>query len=318
MKLSVIIPCLNEESFIGDCIRSVKQDSSEAYDVEIIVVDAGSTDQTVAIARSLGVRVVQHARSTIAAQRNAGVTASGGDVVAFLDADCTVAPGWTQSGMDLFLDHEVVGGGCPPSVPLDGTTWVQRGWSFLKRKKRPKRMAVRWIPSANVWVRRTAFEEVGGFNEELETCEDADLGFRISSLGPMVSDPKIQVYHHREPENLLEFFKKEIWHGKHSFSGIRSGRWTLAEVPSLVAPIYFFAGVSCIVIALVDCFRRSQVTPFFGFSVLVTIALPVAYTIRAILAKGNLVRSPQYFLIYLTYFAARSTAMLVSLLSFFR
>lgn len=315
MKLSVVIPCLNEEAFIGQCIRSVQNDLGTNSEVEIVVVDAGSSDQTTVIAESCGVQVVNHPRSTIAAQRNAGVRLSSGEVIAFLDADCTVAEGWVQNGLELFRSPEVLGGGCPPSVPSQDTTWVQRGWSFLKRKRRPDRMSVRWIPSANVWVRRWVFEQIGGFKEHLETCEDADLGFRISDLGPMISDPSLRVYHHREPRTLSEFFCKELWHGKNSFSGISSGRWTWSELPSLIAPIYFLLGLGWMIITSVLLVGKHATLSDLVLAVVFSLALPFAYTLRAVATKGNARNFIQYILIYTVYFSARSVSMISSVIA---
>lgn len=314
MRLSVIIPCLNEESFIGPCVASVRAQSNEVADLEVIVVDAGSTDQTIAVAESVGASVVHHKRSTIAAQRNTGASTATGDVFAFLDADCTVAPGWAKAGMALFVDEKVLGGGSPPDVPLTDTTWVQRDWSFLKRKRWPTRMSVQWIPSANVWVRRSTFEEIGGFTETLETCEDADLGFRISDRGQMIADPTVRVYHHREPRNLRQFFRKEIWHGKNSFTGITQGRWTLAELPSLVAPVYFLLGfVAVLVFFFMQSFSNWPLSLAIA-SVLLWLLLPFAYTLRAILTKGNAIRFLPYFAIYCVYFSARTTSMAIAMM----
>lgn len=313
MKLSVIIPCLNEAAYIEPCIRSVQSDVVTGDEVEIIVVDAGSADGTVAIAHSCGVRVLDVQRSTIAAQRNAGATAAQGDVLAFLDSDCTVAEGWVRAGLSIFKDPEVVGGGSPPDVPIEGTTWVQRGWSFLKRKRRPHRMLVHWIPSANVWVRRSAFDQIGGFNDRLETCEDADLGFRISEKGLIISDPNIRVYHHREPHNLHHFFKKEVWHGKNSYSGLMKGRMTVAEIPSLVAPFYFGFSIltMCLTLSLVAA--GSIPVVYAIASTILLLSLPLAYTVRAIVSKGNAHHLLRYLLIYFVYFLARFVALVASL-----
>jgi glycosyltransferase involved in cell wall biosynthesis len=84
--LTVVIPTLNEAGQIGDCVRQL------AWASEVIVVDAGSKDGTVASARAAGARVLDDAEAGIAAQRNAGIAAANTEWVFALDADERIGP----------------------------------------------------------------------------------------------------------------------------------------------------------------------------------------------------------------------------------
>jgi glycosyltransferase involved in cell wall biosynthesis len=306
-QATVIIPTLNEEAYLGDCLSSLAAHSGSIIE-EVIVVDAGSTDNTKAIAEEHGVRFLPHPKSTIAAQRNAGAKLASTPLLAFLDADCTVTEEWSKSGTAEFDDESVVSAGAPPDIPEMDNTWVQRTWCFIKRSPRGNRQRVTWIASANVWVRKSTFDEIGGFNEAFETCEDADLGYRLSERGELVSNPEIRVQHHREPRTVSEFYRKEVWHGKNSFDGLWSGRLSLSELPSLITPIIFALSAILFVAGL-------AVWPFYnvypaaiGFAGL-SLA-PWAYTLRAIVSKGQPSRCLHILVIYYIYFIARSDAFL--------
>lgn len=306
--VSVIIPALNEERFLGACLRSIK-DTAGDFVREVLVVDNGSTDNTVAIAQQHGAQVIHSRVATIAAQRNLGVRQATGELLAFLDADCTVEPGWAETATKHFRDATVVAVGAPPRIPTSDTTWLQQAWSFLKRKASATPIDVSWIASANLWVRKTSFTDVDGFDETLETCEDADLGYRLKKLGRIVSDPRVTAVHHREPRTVYEFYKKEIWHGKNSFDGLARGRLRLAELPSLLAPLQLGASIllACVGVCLAPHAASKWLVPIGLAGVF---AAPVLYTLRACAYKGNWRSFHRYTLVYLVYFVARLDALL--------
>lgn len=95
MRFSVIIPAYNEEAFIGKALDAVRLQTVPRHDVEIIVVDNHSTDNTSAVARAHGADKVilePHIGTNIA--RYCGYCASSGEIVVFLDADCEPFPDW--------------------------------------------------------------------------------------------------------------------------------------------------------------------------------------------------------------------------------
>jgi glycosyltransferase involved in cell wall biosynthesis len=93
--LTVVIPTLNEASQIGDCVRGL------AWASEVIVVDAGSKDGTVASARAAGARVLDDVEPGIAAQRNAGIAAAKNEWVFALDADERIGPAWAAELVEV-------------------------------------------------------------------------------------------------------------------------------------------------------------------------------------------------------------------------
>jgi glycosyltransferase involved in cell wall biosynthesis len=111
-RVSVIIPCYGGERFIRDAIASVL--SQAGADIEVIVVDDGSPDASVAVVEAIGdprIRVVRHDRNRgIAAARNTGLRAAQGDLVAFLDQDDLWLPGRVEAQLRE-LDRPRASGG---------------------------------------------------------------------------------------------------------------------------------------------------------------------------------------------------------------
>src|SRR4029450_1113854 len=97
-KVSVVIPCYRQAHFLTEAIASALRQSYS--NLEIIVVDDGSPDNTEEVVRRFpGVRYIRQRNQGLAAARNAGVRASTGDFVIFLDADDRLVPGAVTSGM---------------------------------------------------------------------------------------------------------------------------------------------------------------------------------------------------------------------------
>lgn len=236
-RISIIIPAKNEENNIGTCLDSVFTIDYRADEYEVIVVDNGSNDQTTQIADKKGAKVQRLPNVNISTLRNLGVRQAKGEIIVFLDADCTVEKDWLKKAEKYFEDPSIVCFGSAPKIPTE-PTWVQSSW-FLVRKKREVFTEVTWLESMNMFVNRKVYERVGGFNEKLITCEDVDLSYKLSAHGRIVSDQNIQATHHGEAKNIVGFFRKELWRGKSNYSGLWQHGLRLNEIPSLILPPYY-------------------------------------------------------------------------------
>lgn len=103
-SISFIIPTLNEELCISDCVRSLR-DGHDPF-LEIIVVDGGSTDQTIAKALKAGAKVVKAKKKGRACQMNAGAEAAKGDILLFLHADTSISSHAADSIRDALSDEK--------------------------------------------------------------------------------------------------------------------------------------------------------------------------------------------------------------------
>lgn len=108
MRLSIVIPAYNEEGYLGKCLESIeRQLDDKDYDVEVIVVNNASTDNTNDIASSFSdVIVVDEPRKGLVQARHAGLAASSGELVANVDADTILPKGWLKKVMSEFDKNE--------------------------------------------------------------------------------------------------------------------------------------------------------------------------------------------------------------------
>jgi glycosyltransferase involved in cell wall biosynthesis len=271
---------------------------------EVIVVDNGSSDRTVEIARHKGATVYIQPELTISGLRNLGARKAAGEILAFLDADCTVSPQWLQAA-SLYLNEAdgVSAFGSPVVVP-EGATWVQNAW-FHIRGKPEMIMSVEWLESANLFVRSKAFKDIKGFSETLITCEDYDLTRRLKSVGLLVSDFRIKAVHYREPSTVWEFIKKEIWRSKSNYVGLFVRKIDLAEIPSLVLPV-IYAVLLLTILVLIVLAVLSIVQYFWAVVAILIWQVPIVFmSFRKGIKSGAAVIF-QLVILFNAYFIARS------------
>jgi GT2 family glycosyltransferase len=235
--VSVIVPVRNDAAGLQRCLASVREASPPAVAVEVIVVDNGSTDGSAEIARQAGSTVIVKPGERVSALRNAGAAVASGDILAFVDADHELDPGWLRSLLTLFEDPAVSAAGAPYSSP-QSPTWVQRAYDAL-RCHPAERQDVDWLASGNLAIRRSVFESVGGFDRNLEACEDVDLCRRLRARGArLVSDPKLRSIHHGDPQTLRQLFVSELWRGRNNLQVSLRERPTLRSTVSVAIPVF--------------------------------------------------------------------------------
>jgi glycosyltransferase involved in cell wall biosynthesis len=193
MKVSVVIPALNEEKYIGYTFDGLGRQSFK--DFEVIVADAGSADKTREIARKYGAKVVIERRKGIARGRNAGAKVAKGDILIFLDADTKPSPRLIESYVKGLKGDVVAATG--PILPLEKTKKsIRWGYKFVSILfvKLAIKIGRPTIVGSNFAVRRNAFEKVGGFNSNLITYEDWDLSKRLKKYGKIIYIDDAVVY----------------------------------------------------------------------------------------------------------------------------
>ncbi|MEX2317850.1 MAG: glycosyltransferase [Pirellulales bacterium] len=215
VTVSFIIPALNEERHIGQCLRAIQnvQLPSAACGIEVIVVDNHSSDRTAELGRENGARVVDVTPGSPSRARNAGARLTSGEWLAFVDADCVLAPDWLMiCSAHLLTDPNAIGAAGVMRAPSDDQSWVEKSMYQLAHGGRAvEAKAVAWLPTFNLLVRRSAFESVGGFDESLTTCEDCDLGYKLARLGNLIIDPRTTAAHHGASHSLGQLFRREAW-----------------------------------------------------------------------------------------------------------
>jgi len=172
--LSVIVPMLNEAATIASTLDALRRG---ARDAEIVVVDGGSIDASVAIARPLCDVLISAARGR-ALQMNAGARASHGDALVFVHAD-TIVPTTFAADIAAALSDPAVNGG-RFDVELDASALPYRIiGAMISLRSRISRTGT---GDQAIFVRRDVFDRIGGF-PELELCEDLEFSRRLKRAG---------------------------------------------------------------------------------------------------------------------------------------
>lgn len=171
MRISVIIPALDEAETILECLRSVQ---TQPGPTEVIVVDGGSGDGTPRLAEPMA-KVILAPRGR-ALQMNAGAHSARGEVLLFLHADSELPREAFRRVRQLLFDPRVVGGTFTLRFDADGA--ALRFYAFCTRF----RFFLFHFGDQGIFVRRSVFEEMGGF-AEIPLMEDLDFLRRLRKFG---------------------------------------------------------------------------------------------------------------------------------------
>jgi glycosyltransferase involved in cell wall biosynthesis len=204
-SVGAIIPARNAQAYLRDAIDSVLAQSHAVSDC--VVIDDGSTDTTAAIADSYGppVRVVRQQNRGVSAARNRGAAEVNGALLAFLDADDR----WDPDRLRLQL--EVLGRFPEADAVVCATRVVDADRRPLGVIQPDSRATVEDLllcranvvsTSSNLLIRRSAFEEIGGFDERLSTSADWALTLHLLERGTLISLQEPLVEYRRHGSNM--------------------------------------------------------------------------------------------------------------------
>jgi glycosyltransferase involved in cell wall biosynthesis len=189
--LSCIIPAFNEEKCIGHCIDSIRLDT----EAEIIVVANACTDNTAAVARLHGAKVIEEPQKGLTRARQRGYLQAEGALLAFIDADNIVPAGWAKIAAAHFEEPGVVAVS-GPFVYLDVSTLVRfLSFVFYRIALVSHRFIGPMLQGGNFVIRASALDAAGGFNTAVEFYgEDTDTAMRLAKQGKIIFDPKLWIY----------------------------------------------------------------------------------------------------------------------------
>ena len=181
-SVTIVVPAYNEEAYLGPTLEALNKarqvlGRTDDRDVEILVVDNGSTDRTAEVARSQDVRIVEEPRGNVAIARNAGARAATGEILVFVDADTLWPPSLLERIVDVTSDPDCLGGAVDteyrPARKLVGA--YLRFWRVLGR-------SFQMAQGATQFCRAEAFAAAGGYDEKTYMGEDVDFYWRMRKL----------------------------------------------------------------------------------------------------------------------------------------
>lgn len=181
LKISIVIPAFNEERLLGPSLAEIKTAANvfeeRGWEMELIVCDNNSTDQTAQIARDAGAKVVFEPINQIARARNSGAAAATGDWLVFVDADSQPSAGLFSDVVEQITSGQCVGGGVTVRMEMrhmmaSVTVWL---WNCASR--------ILKLPAGSfIFCDAEAFRKIGGFSDKMFAGEELDLGKRLKKL----------------------------------------------------------------------------------------------------------------------------------------
>lgn len=239
--ISFVIPAQNEARFIQRDLRSIHAFLNGRQDYEIIVVDNASTDETAALAAAEGAQVISVPYKTTPTKvRNIGVAQAKGDVLVFLDGDVYLTDQWIDRFESLLPEiraNRLVTGSTLDVDPE--ASWIAKAWFGPLFERQDV-----FVNGGHLMMSRNLFDQIGGFDETLETGEDTEICLRAQHNGATIRcDKQLHAVHMGYPNDLGHFFRRERWHGKGNFQTCK--QITSSKIPALVLlhALSFFVGL---------------------------------------------------------------------------
>lgn len=190
--ISFIIPAYNEAALVGACIRSITMNCVVPH--EIIVVDNNSTDDTMGAAIRAGAIVILETRKGVTRARQAGFEAARFGIVAFIDADSEIPPGWVRRALEFLAPSNVVAVSGPVSYYELSLFKRAVSFSFYVVAKLAH-VAFPMLQGGNFVVKAEALRRAGGFDTGVDFYgEDTNTAIRMSGVGRVVFSLKLWNY----------------------------------------------------------------------------------------------------------------------------
>jgi len=213
--LSIIIPTLNEEKYLPLLLKAIKKQNFNG-DLEVIIADAGSTDNTVEIAKNFGCKITKGGLP--AKGRNEGAKIAKGDIFLFLDADNIYLPDNFLETLIAKFNERDLGVASFPIYPngnkIDRFVYgVYNFWTNLTQN---------FLPHATnaVLVRKEIYKAVDGFDEEIKIAEDhafARAASKFAKFGFIKTEPVLTSCRRFEIEGRLKTYLKYFLAGAYMF-----------------------------------------------------------------------------------------------------
>ncbi|HNW98550.1 MAG TPA: glycosyltransferase family 2 protein [Bacteroidales bacterium] len=257
LKVSVIIPCRNEEKWIGKCIESVLKNDYPHDLLEIFVVDGLSNDKTVEIAKSYRgkypfVNVLKNEKRIFPAAINLAYNNSKGDVIIILGAHAEYSSNYISDNVKALFEYKVdnVGGLVEQIWPVKNfagelitivlsSKFGIGGATYRTGTDKP-------VLTTTVFggcYRRDVFERIGLFNEKLISSSDMDFNTRLKKIGgKTLLIPYVKVTYHYAETNYKKFIKNNFRNGFWSVNPIKFVNYIPVSFRHLI-PLFFVSGI---------------------------------------------------------------------------
>ena len=225
--ISVIIPAYNEEKVIGNCFESLEKQSYRP--LEIIVVDDGSSDNTLKIAEKFNIPVLKQNHQGPGLARNLGASKAKGEILVFVDADMTFDKDFVKDLTKPIIEGKTIGTFSKNEFVANKDNIWSQCWN-INRGWQNNRLFTKNSPDTSPVFRaisKKEFDKVKGFDSHGEYTDDWSLSEKLNKKAILVRGA---IYYHSNPSTLIEVWKQAKWFSTNKF--ISGNLWR--KVKSLV------------------------------------------------------------------------------------
>ncbi len=233
IDLAIVIPTLNEEKYIGTLLDSIFYQT--VWPREIVVVDVQSKDKTKQVVEKRvkmlpQLKFIQIPRYSISRQRNLGASQTKARHILFLDADMKLQDRDCLAKYFAEIEDKSPDIAVAYILPLS-SSWIDKTMFFnLKYMIKASKPIWPWAPGMNIYVKRSSFNKVKGFDEEIKVAEDVDLVQRMVKEGfsfEFLNNPKV---HTSVRRFIKEGRRKYLWKLIKGFVSIQRKGFKQAEI----------------------------------------------------------------------------------------
>ncbi|MEO1429683.1 MAG: glycosyltransferase [Cyanobacteria bacterium J06633_8] len=213
MYISVVIPVFNGQVTIQETINSILNQTFK--DIEIIVINDGSTDKTLEIVNQIidsRIKLFSYPNAGLSASRNRGIELAKGEYISFIDADDL----WTTDKLEL--QWKALQSNPQADVAYSWTNYINESSQFIKSGRRikangdafSKLLLTNFLENgSNPLIRKTALEKIGGFDESLPAAEDKDMWLRLAANYKFICVEKAQILYRTSTTSMSTNLKRQ-------------------------------------------------------------------------------------------------------------
>ena len=258
-QVSVVVTCRNNEETIGECLQSIVELDYPKDSLEIIVIDALSSDSTVQIAAKYPVKMVSLPGNAPAAYNYAMKIASY-DILGFIDSDAKVEKDWLKKLIPHLSNQQTAGVSGNIETWNYENLWARSiGYDIKARYARLAPFTGR-VATMNLLFKRSVLEEVGGFDESFPSQYDTELGFRISHKGYRIAFERKAKCYHFNRQTLRTYWRQQLQYGKNTvrlyfkYVGLMKGD-AITDFGMNIQPLLILVLISSFFLGILEIFR---------------------------------------------------------------
>lgn len=209
--VSVIIPVYNEEKYLAFCLESLKNQTYSPF--EIIIVDDGSRDKSISIAKKFDVFILQQEHKGPGVARNFGARKAQGEILVFADADMKYQKDYIEKLIQPILKKNAIGTFVKEELVANSNNIWSQCWSINSGLPKDRRLPAIYKDTENAFraVQKRYFEKSGGFDTNIGYTDDSSISKKLNIFA--LNAPGAKSYHYN-PSSLHEVFISSRWIGR--------------------------------------------------------------------------------------------------------